>query len=616
MSDASKKTLPPVKRSRWPVALLSIPIPALLFYSVYNRDSGFRDRVEKAIPGFREYARYVSSGADEDLGGASSARGSEGSSNSNPSDSILSKIQSSFSFGNSRSGDSQHESGRKPTTGSSSSSSPEKKGSMTHEGVIYKPTHGSETVEANQIQRWSPKPEESGINSSDPPSSPDESTSKLAVPDQKPGESTRKLAAPDQKTAESTSKLAAPDQKTAESTSELGATDQKTAEPLALSTRLRDALKGLFANFSSPTNGKDNEAISIPPSTDLQSPVGDAAVMSTSDEDSETDALKMELESVEESITQLRYELQSRSKWEAVRLEELLRAAEMEERKKIGSEALKAVEALKTELENKASESRTKLEAEMEEEIQVRIAEGEAGLVSMTDRRVEEEIQRHKSKLHAQWRDRARSLRAEDQRIREEEHRKRVDLFKRLQERAEMLTEAAVHLGEYEEASAAGADTVFKSQEMFHIVEGGQTVQQASKNPELANGKFAEQGIPSLAELQNQYKRAAKESLAAAMIPEGRELTTLSWIVAKTLSKFKVRSHTPGDNGPNSVLGRAGDALETGNLEVALSELERLEGLPKELLQDWISNAQGRLMVDSMLSISLQEAEKANAQLL
>mmetsp|Transcript_2287 Transcript_2287/g.9592 ORF Transcript_2287/g.9592 Transcript_2287/m.9592 type:complete len:80 (-) Transcript_2287:4398-4637(-) len=68
MSDASKKTLPPVKRSRWPVALLSIPIPALLFYSVYNRDSGFRDRVEKAIPGFREYARYVSSGADEDLG--------------------------------------------------------------------------------------------------------------------------------------------------------------------------------------------------------------------------------------------------------------------------------------------------------------------------------------------------------------------------------------------------------------------------------------------------------------------------------------------------------------------------------------------------------------------
>mmetsp|Transcript_2296 Transcript_2296/g.9664 ORF Transcript_2296/g.9664 Transcript_2296/m.9664 type:complete len:203 (-) Transcript_2296:3680-4288(-) len=196
---------------------------------------------------------------------------------------------------------------------------------MTHEGVIYKPTHGSETVEANQIQRWSPKPEESGINSSDPPSSPDESTSKLAVPDQKPGESTRKLAAPDQKTAESTSKLAAPDQKTAESTSELGATDQKTAEPLALSTRLRDALKGLFANFSSPTNGKDNEAISIPPSTDLQSPVGDAAVMSTSDEDSETDALKMELESVEESITQLRYELQSRSKWEAVRLEVWLR---------------------------------------------------------------------------------------------------------------------------------------------------------------------------------------------------------------------------------------------------------------------------------------------------
>ncbi|KAJ8903661.1 hypothetical protein NDN08_004763 [Rhodosorus marinus] len=578
MSDASKNALPPVKRSRWPVALLSIPLPALLFYAVYNRDSGFRDRVEKAIPGFREYARYVSSGADEDLGGASSPSGSPGGSDSKPSDSIWSKIQSSFTFGNSRSGDSQHETGRKTATGSSNPSNSEEEGSRSHEGVTYTPTQGSETVEANQVERWSPKPEGNSRNSSD--SSSDSSSD--------PDGSTSKPSAP----------------------------DQKTEAPLALSTRLRDAWKGLLANFSSSTNGKDSKSSSIPPSPDVQSPVGDGAVISTADQEAETNALKMELESFEESITQLRYELQSRSKWEAVRLEELLRAAEMEERKKIASEALKAVEAVKKELERKAAESRAKLEAEIEEEIRARIAEGEAGLVSMTERQVEEGIQGHKRKLRAQWRDRVCSLRAEDQRIREEDHQKRMDLFKSLQERAEVLTEAAVHLGEYEEASAAGADSVFKSQEMFHIVEGGQAMQNASKNPELANGRFEEKGIPSLAELQNQYKRAAKESLAAAMIPEGRELTTLSWIVAKTLSKFKVRSHVPGDNGPNSVLGRAGDALDTGNLEVALSELERLDGLPKELLQDWISNAQGRLMVDSRLSLSLQEAEKANAQLL
>uniref|UniRef100_A0A7S0BJQ7 Mitofilin n=1 Tax=Rhodosorus marinus TaxID=101924 RepID=A0A7S0BJQ7_9RHOD len=288
----------------------------------------------------------------------------------------------------------------------------------------------------------------------------------------------------------------------------------------------------------------------------------------------------------------------------------------MEERKKIASEALKAVEAVKSELEKKAVQSRAKLEAEIEEEIRVRIAEGEAGLVSMTERQVEEDIQGHKRKLRAQWRDRAHALRAEDQRIREEEHKKRMDLIKSLQERAEMLTETAVHQGEYDRASVAGADSVFKSQEMFHIVEGGQAMQKASRNPKLANGKFDEEGIPSLAELQNQYKRASKESLAAAMIPEGRELTALSWIIAKALSKFKVRSHIPGDNGPNSVLGRAGDALDIGDLQVALSELERLDGLPKELLQDWISDAQGRLMADSMLSLSLQEAEKTNAQLL
>eukprot|EP00189_Rhodosorus_marinus_P014191 CAMPEP_0184746776 /NCGR_PEP_ID=MMETSP0315-20130426/9301_1 /TAXON_ID=101924 /ORGANISM="Rhodosorus marinus, Strain UTEX LB 2760" /LENGTH=574 /DNA_ID=CAMNT_0027219509 /DNA_START=60 /DNA_END=1784 /DNA_ORIENTATION=- len=574
MSDSSKTALPRLKRSRWPVALLITPIPAVLFYVAYNGDSGFRDRVEKAIPGFREYARYVSSAAEEDLGGSSSPSGFQESNNSKLSGSILSKIYSSFTYGNSRSGDIQHENGGKTTTRLSSPSSPEPKGSGSHESVTHIPMHGSQTVEENQVERWSPKLGENGRTASPSSLDPDGSMSKSS------------------------------------------AADQKTEGSLALSTRFRDALKGLLATFSSSTSGKDSKSIGIPPSPDVQSSVGDSAMMSTADEEVETNALKMELESLEESITQLRYELHSRSKWEAVRLEELLRAAEMEERKKIASEALKAVEAVKSELEMKAVQSRAKLEAEIEEEIRVRIAEGEAGLVSMTERQVEEDIQGHKRKLRAQWRDRAHALRAEDQRIREEEHKKRIDLLKSLQERAEMLTETAVNQGEYDRASVAGADSVFKSQEMFHIVEGGQAMQKASRNPKLANGKFDEEGIPSLAELQNQYKRASKESLAAAMIPEGRELTALSWIIAKALSKFKVRSHIPGDNGPNSVLGRAGDALDIGDLQVALSELERLDGLPKELLQDWISNAQGRLMADSMLSLSLQEAEKTNAQLL
>mmetsp|Transcript_19043 Transcript_19043/g.27593 ORF Transcript_19043/g.27593 Transcript_19043/m.27593 type:complete len:281 (+) Transcript_19043:167-1009(+) len=279
MSDSSKTALPRLKRSRWPVALLITPIPAVLFYVAYNGDSGFRDRVEKAIPGFREYARHVSSAAEEDLGGSSPPSGFQESNNSKPSGSILSKIYSSFTYGNSRSGDIQHENGGKTTTRLSSPSSPEPKGSGSHESVTHIPMHGSQTVEENQAERWSPKLEENGRTASPSSLDPDGSISKSSAP------------------------------------------DQKTEASLALSTRFRDALKGLLATFSSSTSGKDSKSIGIPPSPDVQSSVGDSTMMSTADEEVETNALKMELESLEESITQLRYELHSRSKWEAVRLE-------------------------------------------------------------------------------------------------------------------------------------------------------------------------------------------------------------------------------------------------------------------------------------------------------
>lgn len=112
----------------------------------------------------------------------------------------------------------------------------------------------------------------------------------------------------------------------------------------------------------------------------------------------------------------------------------------------------------------------------------------------------------------------------------------------------------------------------------------------------------AGQGISSRNSLLVQFDRVANDIVRAVAIPEGA-----GWIeqtVKNVTSLVKIR-RAPGQTageGPLGIVARAEENLRAGDLAASLSELEMLQGKPKEAAQDWLTQAGARLNAEQTLS--------------
>lgn len=111
----------------------------------------------------------------------------------------------------------------------------------------------------------------------------------------------------------------------------------------------------------------------------------------------------------------------------------------------------------------------------------------------------------------------------------------------------------------------------------------------------------AQSGVPTLETLQERYPAAARAALREALQDAPADSTT------ERLGNFLraqvgARSTAPraGDD-PDAVLSRAGAAVEAGDLDAALSELEMLPEAAQAEMSDWRSNAQARRDAEAVL---------------
>lgn len=118
--------------------------------------------------------------------------------------------------------------------------------------------------------------------------------------------------------------------------------------------------------------------------------------------------------------------------------------------------------------------------------------------------------------------------------------------------------------------------------------------------PDLLAGA-AQSGVPTLEALQESYPAAARAALRDALQDAPTESTT------ERLGNFLraqvgARSTEPkeGDD-PDAVLSRAGAAVEAGDLDAALSELDTLPEAAQAALSGWRADARLRLDVDAAL---------------
>jgi hypothetical protein len=127
---------------------------------------------------------------------------------------------------------------------------------------------------------------------------------------------------------------------------------------------------------------------------------------------------------------------------------------------------------------------------------------------------------------------------------------------------------------------------------------------------------FAEQGIPTLAELTTSFKTASDEAAGAVPAAASEDESFFSSVLQSAKSMVKVR-RIDGDatgDGPDAVLTRAGAKLKQGDLIEAIQAVDGLQGTPRQALASWIDAARARASAEDTLTrleTSLREQAEA-----
>jgi hypothetical protein len=117
---------------------------------------------------------------------------------------------------------------------------------------------------------------------------------------------------------------------------------------------------------------------------------------------------------------------------------------------------------------------------------------------------------------------------------------------------------------------------------------------------------FAEQGIPTLAELTTSFKTASDTAIGAVPAPasasDGESFFGSVLQSAKSMIKVRrIDGDAVGDD-PDAVLARAGAKLKQGDLVATIQAAESLQGPPRQALASWIDAARARASADDTLS--------------
>lgn len=111
--------------------------------------------------------------------------------------------------------------------------------------------------------------------------------------------------------------------------------------------------------------------------------------------------------------------------------------------------------------------------------------------------------------------------------------------------------------------------------------------------PVLADA--ADQGVPTLADLQKSFAEPARAALAAARRAEAGQGSAGDRIGAFLRTQFGARSLTPREgNDPDAILSRAEAALNAGELKDALDEIATLPEAGQQAMSGWVAKAQKR----------------------
>ncbi|WP_108813401.1 COG4223 family protein [Loktanella sp. Alg231-35] len=182
------------------------------------------------------------------------------------------------------------------------------------------------------------------------------------------------------------------------------------------------------------------------------------------------------------------------------------------------------------------------------------------------------------------------------------------------------LEEARAAAASIEENAAAAARSAAARAALARVqtaLESGAPIGAALGDLEAAIGDSApaalislQDGVPTLAGLQDQFPDMARAALATAR-SEGVAGEESGGIGAFIRNQLDVRSTTPQDgDSADAILSRAEAAVRTGRLSDALAEISALPEVARAEMSDWLGQAEARadaIAAVEMLSTSLSD---------
>mmetsp|Transcript_42745 Transcript_42745/g.62591 ORF Transcript_42745/g.62591 Transcript_42745/m.62591 type:complete len:688 (-) Transcript_42745:361-2424(-) len=342
-------------------------------------------------------------------------------------------------------------------------------------------------------------------------------------------------------------------------------------------------------------------------------------------------------------LVQLVTEMKERTRWEVVRLKEFQSIAE----RQISNKYLEILEKQRLEFETLLARRISEVEATMErkaanemkakdDEVESLVNAAKKTLNDEHEASLQAEIKNlnsvHEAKFDAELQNQIAQVKEGFSKLLEEKVAALEEMAQRLRnveksaqirrdfetgsQKAHKMSAAALALAAKMETSQ-GAAAELAALKAIAGSEEGVIASALSKVPDaVSNGE----GIPTLPELQTKFDKVHDATRRAAMVPDGQEGLP-GQIFGYVFSKLSIEPSasaieaTPTDDTllqPDYILGRTRRAIQLGDLETAVQELNNLKGQASFTVKDFKRDVTNRLLVNKALKVITLECALMN----
>lgn len=232
--------------------------------------------------------------------------------------------------------------------------------------------------------------------------------------------------------------------------------------------------------------------------------------------------------------------------------QELLRATELEERKRLNVASKKHREKFDAELAADYNKVKVELEDDISKEIDGKVT----AMVAKMEEQLRQEFNRVSAGMEREkereWTLKVQQLQEEDTRERQKQKAARLAALKDMQTRMIALTEQKRELEAFDAASAEALKAATKAMLLETVARTGRPFvdklgelfdeSSADESDVAALRSYAVNGIPTVTELKQHYNRVARDGRTAAMVPTDRSIDTWTWLLATIASALKVNT--------------------------------------------------------------------------